>query len=241
MRHVDDGGDALAGNGHGGPVGRGCQPAGTADGFGQRHGNVVDGLQAGGFYLAVDINAAGAVSLDPQGDLRVFEKFRQAADEFFTRLVFSQPGNVEGAEQRKLDQSVGADVVAVADRRETRGIGRQCGTGRSQHQFRVVPDNDVDDIARTNSVDAGFGKQAFDVIAQLGPLQHTLPADQLGRDGQQRTGRRRLPRAGACRLWLAAGFFNTPADRQPGRKSATSQPHRRQGHSRQAHTRKQES
>ena len=179
-------------------------------------------MQAGGSHFAIDVNPACTVSLDAQGNLRVLDKPGQAAGQFFTGCTFRQAGNFEGAQKRELDQAFRADVEAVADRRKARGVCRQRGACRGQHQFRVIPDDDVDHVARANPIWLGLGlrKQTFYAGTQFSFSQGALLGDEFGRDGEQDTGRRRLvfadstrPGSAGVQIGLLAGLLQTPANR----------------------------
>ena len=192
LRQVDQAGGAAARHGDRGPVGQRRQPASAADGFRQRHRNVVDGLQAGRAHFAIDIDAPGPVGLNAQRDLRIFEELGQTAGQRHLGLLLRQAAHLEGAEQGKLDQPLWADVVAVADRGQPGGVRRQRRACRRQHQFGVVPDDDIDHVAGANAVGLGLRKQALHAAANFSVAQGVLPGDQFGRDTEQGAGWRRV-------------------------------------------------
>jgi len=114
LGQVDGGGGAVAGDGNGRAVGGGGKAPCPAQRLGQGHGDVVEGLQAGGADLAIKVDAAAAVRLDAHGNLGVFEVLGQALGEQVAGVVFGHARQLERAHIRELHQALGADVVAVA-------------------------------------------------------------------------------------------------------------------------------
>ena len=190
LRQAHVGGDAVAGDGDGGAVGQGAVAPCPANGFGQGERDVVDGLQAGTADFAVDVDAATAVGLDAQSDLGVFDDFGQLLGDQVTRLVFGQACELDVADVGELDLAVRADVVAVANGCHGRSAVTAHGghsARRGDGQFRVVPDDDVEDVATADGVGLGCAKEFFDLGGDVVFAAGALLAQQFGCDTLQGT------------------------------------------------------
>ena len=132
----------ATGDGDHGAVGAGLQTASACNGLGQGKRNIVERQQPGLAHFAVDIGAAMAVGMHSHSHLRLADDARKGTRDDGARLLFSETGNLDIANIRKLNHSLGTDVVAA---RLCHGIDRQV-------DFGVFPNDDMEQIARANGI-----------------------------------------------------------------------------------------
>lgn len=103
-----------------------CKPPASArNGLGQGKRNIVECQQPGLAHFAVDIGAAMAVGMHPHSHLRLADDARKGTRDDGARLLFSETGNLDIANIRKLNHSLELTLPPGL----CRGVDRQVDFG----------------------------------------------------------------------------------------------------------------
>ncbi len=109
-----------------------------------RHRDVRDGDDARRVDLADDIDALAAIGGNAHLKLDVLDDTAQLLRQDIPYLARGQPRDLDDARIREVDGAVFGDEAA-------RLFGAAKLAGRNG-EFRVIPDDDVDDVSRTESI-----------------------------------------------------------------------------------------
>ena len=134
----------ITGEKHVTKIGSVSETAGPVDRFKHCHANIVDGLQARTFHLSNHIDPLAAERDDAHVELDIFDHSSKPVRQLLAQLLNRHVIDVDGA-------SVGIENCAVLGHQGARRLGRAEGTRRDS-QLRVVPYDDVDDVAGAEPV-----------------------------------------------------------------------------------------
>lgn len=159
-------GGALAGEQHAAVVGLGAKAAGAVDGLKHGHGNVGDVLLAGLEHFAHHVHALAAEGGHAHVQLHFLDVFGEALGQQLTDLAGGLAIDVERAH-------IGIEDGAVFGHHGARLLGRAVLAGRGG-EFRVVPHNNGQDVARADLVVQWAGQRRVHLFSTSPSLGHGL-------------------------------------------------------------------